>query len=88
VGKYWGGMSRGKPVLVSVMFSRKARKRWGSVHSMAPRPREETSSSRRSQTLARVGPVRIACWNVSGSVSQRGEVGSGFSLNLEGWAAR
>jgi len=81
-------MSGGKPVFVSVMYSPKGRKRWGSVHSVASRPREETSFSWRSRTLARAGQVRMACWNVSGSVLQLGQVGSGFSWNQEGWAAR
>ena len=55
---------------------------------MASCPREETSFSRRSWPLAWAGLVRMACWNVSGSVPQRGQVRFGSSWNPEGWAAR
>jgi len=61
-------MSGGKPVLVFVMYSPKARTRRGSVHRSASGPRDETSFSRRSRTLVRVGQVRMACVKVSGSV--------------------
>jgi len=81
-------MSEGKPVFVSVMYSPKAGIRRGSDHIVASCPREETSFSRRSRTLARAGQVRMACWKDSGPFSQREQVGSGFSLNHEGWAAR
>jgi len=81
-------MSGGKPVLVSEMYSPRARIRWGSDHKAASCPRVETSFSRRSRSLARVGQVRMAWWKVSGSVPQRGQVGFGLSSNQEGWAAR
>ena len=81
-------ISGGKPVFVSVIYSPKAGIRWGSVHNVALHPREETSFSRRSQTLARAGHVRMACWNVSGPVPHRGHVGFGSSSNHEGWAAK
>jgi len=86
--KYSGIMSGGKPVLVFVMYSLKARTRRGSDHRVASCPSEETCFSRRSRSLDRAGQVRIACWNVSGSVSQRGQVRLGSSSNQEGWAAR
>ena len=85
---YLGIMSGGKLVFVCVMYSPWARIRWGSVHVVASCPREETSFSRRSQTLERAGQERMACWKVSGPVSQRGQVRSGFSSNHEGCAAR
>jgi len=81
-------MSGGKPVLVLVMYSPKARIRWGSDDIVALCPREESSFSRSSRTLARAWQVRMACWKVSGPVSQRGHVRSGFSWNHEGWAAK
>ena len=34
------------------------------------------------------GRVRMACWKDSGPVSHCAQVGSGFSLDHEGWAAR
>jgi len=46
-------MSGGNPVLVSVMYSPKARIRKCSFHRVASRPREETSFTRASWTLAR-----------------------------------
>jgi len=73
---------------MSVMYLPKARMRWGLVHKVASCSREETSFSRRSGTLTRAGLVRMVCWNDSGSVSHRGQVGSGSSLNKEGWVAR
>jgi len=81
-------MSGGKPVFVSVMCSPRARIRWGSDHQVASCPREGTSFSRRSRNLVRAGQARMACWKVSGSISQRGHVGSGSSLNQDGGAAR
>jgi len=74
-------MSSTKPVFVSVMYWPRARLRWGSVHSMTSCLREETSFSRRSQTLVRAGQVRMACWKDSGSIPQRGQHGPGFSSN-------
>jgi len=68
-------MSGGKPVFVSVMYPPRARIRLGSDQSVASCPREETSFSRRSRSLVRAGQVRMACWNVSGSVLQRGHEG-------------
>ena len=62
-------MSGGKPVFLFVMYSPRAHIRWGSVHRVASCPREETSFSRRSRSLVRVGQVRMARWNVSGPVS-------------------
>jgi len=81
-------MSGGKPVLVSVMYSPKAGKRRGSIHRLASGPREETSFTRRSRPLFRAGQVRMACVTDSGSVSHRGQVGSGFSSNHDMCAAR
>jgi len=81
-------MSGGKPVFVVVMYSPRARISWGSVHMSSSWPREETSFSRWSQSLARAGQVRMACWKVSGSVSQRGQVRLGSSSDHEGWAVR
>ena len=81
-------MSGGKPVFVFVMYSPRARIRWGLDPSVASRPREETSFTRRSRSLAWAGQVRIACRKFSGSVAQRGQVWSGSSSNQEGWAAR
>ena len=81
-------MSGGKPVFVSVMYSPKTRIRWGSDHRLASCLREERSFSRRSRSLTQAGQVRMACRKVSGSVPQRGQVGSGFSSNQEGCAAR
>ena len=83
-----GSFPGGKPVLVVVMYSPRARTRWGSVHKLASWPREETSFSRRSRSLVRAGQERIACWNVSGSVSHRGQMGSGSASDQDGWAAR
>jgi len=51
-------MSGGKPVLMSVMYSPKARIRWGSDHRLASCSREETSFSKRSPSLDRAGQVR------------------------------
>ena len=81
-------MSGGKPVLVSVMYSPKARMRRGSDHVVASCAREETSFSRRSQTRVRAGQETMVCWKDSGPVSYRGQVGSGFSSDHEGWAAK
>ena len=81
-------MSGGKPVLVTVMYSPRARMRWGSVHSGESCPREETTFGRRSRTHERAGQVSMAGWKDSGSVPQRGQVVSGFLSNQEGWAAR
>jgi len=81
-------MSGGKPVFVSVMYSPSARMRRGSDHIVASCAREETSFSRRSRTRVRAGQVRMACWKDSGPFPHRGQVGSGFSSNDEGWAAR
>jgi len=81
-------MSGGKPVFVSVMYSPRARMRRGSDYIVASCAREETSFSRRSRTRVRAGQVRMACWKDSGPVPHRGQVGSGFSSNHEGWAAR
>jgi len=83
-----GSMSGGKPVLVSVMYSPKARMRVGSDHIAASCAREETSFSRRFRARVRAGQVRSACWKDSGPVSQRGQVGSGLSSDQEGWAAK
>ena len=88
-GLYWSGsMSGGKPVFVSVMYSPRACIRVGSDHIGASCAREETSFSRRFRARVRAGHVRTACWKDSGSVSQRGQVGSGLSSDQEGWAAR
>jgi len=81
-------MSGGNLVLVSVIYSPKARMRKGSVHRSASGLREETSFSRRSWTLVRAEQVRMACVKVSGSIPHRREVGSGFSSNHEVCAAR
>jgi len=81
-------MSWGKPLFVSVMYSPTARGRKGSVHRSASGPREEKSFSRRSRTLVRAGPVRMAYVKVSGSVPHRGQVGSGFSSNDDTCGAR
>ena len=81
-------MSRGESLVVSVMYSLRAPMRWGLVHSVASRPREETSFSRRSGTIARAQQARMACWNVSGPVPQQGQVRSGFSSKEEGSVAR
>jgi len=62
--------------------------RRGSDHSVASRPREETSFSRRSRASERAGKVRMACWKVSGAVVQRGQVRFGLSANQEGCATR
>jgi len=83
-----GIISGGKPLFVSVIYSPKARMRWGSVHLVASCPREETPCSRGSRALARAGQVRMTCCKVAGPVLQRGQVRSGFSSNQEGWAAR
>ena len=83
-----GSMSGGKPVLVSVRYSPKARIRRGSDHVVASCAMEETSFSRRSWTRVRAGQERMACWKDSGPVSHRGQFGSGFSSDHEGWAAR
>ena len=88
-GQKWSGsMSGGKPVFVSVMYSPKARMSLGSDHIGASCAREETSFSRRFRAPVRAGQVRTACWKDSGPVWQRGQVGSGFSSDQEGWAAR
>ena len=88
-GLNWSGsMSGGKPVLVSVMYSPRARRRVGWDHIGASCAREETSFSRRFRACVRAGQVRTACWKDSGPVSQRGQVGSGLSSDQEGWAAR
>jgi len=81
-------MFGGKPVFVSVMYSPSAGMRRGSDHIVASCASEETSFSRGSQTRVRAGQLRIACWKDSAPVSHRGQVGSGFSSNHEGWAAR
>jgi len=81
-------MSGGKPVFVSVMYSPSARMRRASDHIVTSCTREETSFSRKSRTRVRAGQVRLACRKDSGPVSHRGLVGSGFSSNHEGWAAR
>jgi len=47
-----------------------------------------TSCSKRPRARERAGQWRMACWKNSGSSPQRGEVGSGFSSNKDGWAAR
>jgi len=83
-----GIMSGGKPVFKSVMYSLRARIRWGSDHRVASCPREETSFSSSSRSLARAGQVRMACRKVSGSVSQRGQVRFGSLSDQDGWAAR
>jgi len=88
VWKCSGSMSGGKPVWVSVMYPPKARMRWGSVHIVASRPRQETSLSWRSRTLALEWQVRMACWNVSGPFPQRGQLRCGFTLHQEGCVAR
>jgi len=77
-------MFGGKPVFVFMMYSLKARMRWDSVHIVASCPREDTSFSRRSRTLARAGQVRMACWKVSGPVSQRGKSGWGSRRTRRG----
>ena len=88
-GLCWSGsMSEGNPVFVSVMYSPRARMRVGSDHIGALCAREETSFSRRFRTRSRAGQVRTACWEDSGPVSQRGQVGSELSSDQEGWAAR
>jgi len=88
-GLCWSGsMSGGKPVFVCVMYSPRARMRVWSDHIGGSCAREETSFSRRFRTRVRAGQVRTACWKDSGPVSQRGQVGSGFSSDQEGWAAR
>jgi len=81
-------MSGEKLVFVSVMYSPGARMRWGSVHNVASRQWEETSSSGALRTLAGVGQVRMACWNDSGSDPHWRQVGFGFLSNQKRWAAR
>jgi len=81
-------MSGGKPVFVVVMYSPKGRMRSGFVQRSALGPREETSFSSRSRTRVWAGQVRMVCVKVSGSVPHQGQVGSGFSSNHEGCAAR
>ena len=81
-------MSGGKPVFVDVMYSPKARTRWGSDHRVESCPREETSFSMRSRSRVRAGQVRMACRNVSGSDPYRGQVRLGSSSDQEGWAVR
>jgi len=71
-------MSGGKPVLVSVMYSPKARMRRGSEQVVVSGAREETPVSRTSRTREQAGHVSMACWKDSGRVSHRGQVGSGF----------
>ena len=71
-------MSGGKPVFVGEMYFLRARMRAGSVHSMAPCPREEPSLSWRLLVLDRAGQVRMACGKESGSSLHRGQVVSGF----------
>jgi len=83
-----GSMSGGKPLFVSVMYSPRARMRVGSDHIGASCATEETSFSRRFRARVRAGQVRTACWKDSGQVSQRGQVGSEFSSDQGGWAAR
>jgi len=83
-----GIMSGGKPVLVVVMYSPRARIRCGSDHRLESWPREETSFSRRSRSPDRAGQDRRACRNVLGSISHRGQVRLGSSSNQDGWAAR
>jgi len=61
-------MSGGKPVLVSVMYSPRARMRRGFVHRWVSGPREDTSFSRRSRALDRAGQVSMACAKFSWSV--------------------
>ena len=74
-----------KLVFMSEMYSPRAHIRWGSVSIRASCLREETSFSRWFGTLERVGQVRMACWNDSGSVPQRGQDVLEFSSNEEGW---
>ena len=81
-------MSGRKPVFVSVMYSPRVRIRVGSDHIGASCAREETSFSRRFRTRVQAGQVRTVCRKESGPASQRGQVGSGFSSDQEGWAAR
>jgi len=92
MGEGWssssGIMSGGKPVFVFPIYLPRAGMSRGSDDRAASCPRDETSFSRRSRTLVWAGQVRMACWNVSGSVSYRGQVRVGSSLNQEGWAAR
>jgi len=80
-------MSSGKLVLVSEMYWSRARISWGSVHKRASGPREETTFSRRSQTLQRAGQLRMACSNNSGLLPQQGQDGSGFLSKQEWWEA-
>jgi len=86
-GLWSGSMSGGKLVFVSVMYSPSPRMRWGSDQIVASCPREKISFSKSSRTRVRAGQVRMACWKDSGPVPHRGQVGSGFSSNHEGWAA-
>jgi len=78
VAQYSGVMSGGKPVFVVVMYWLKARIRWGSVHNVESRPREQTSFTRRFQSRAQAGQGRMGCWKVSCSTPQRGQDRSGF----------
>jgi len=81
-------MAGGKPVLVFVMYTPRARSKRGSDNRGESYPREETFFSRRSRSLARAGHDYMAYWNVLGSVSQRGQVKLGSSSDQDGWAAR
>jgi len=88
-GGLWSvSMSGGNLVFVSGMYSSNARMRWGLDQIVASCPREETSFSRSSRALVRAGQLRTACWKDCGPVSHRGQDGSGFSSNHEGWAAK
>jgi len=88
-GEYWlGSMSGGKPVLVTVMYSPRARMRGELDHIVASCAREETFFSGRSRTGVRAGQERMACLKDSGPVMHRGQVRSGSSSDPEGWAAR
>jgi len=62
--------------------------RRGSDHNVPSCAREEASFSRRLQTRVRAEQARMVCWKDSGPVPHRGQVGSGFSSNHDGWAAR
>jgi len=84
VRNYSGLIYDGKLVFVSVMYSTKARKRWGLLPKAASHRKEETSFSRRSLTRALAGDVRMPGWNVSGLVRHQRQVGFGSSSNHEG----
>jgi len=79
---------RRKPVLVLVMYWRRAFMRGGSVHMGLSTSTLSTSFERRFRACEQAGQGRMPCWNVPWSVPHRGQVVLGFSSNQEGWAAK